>query len=117
MPQAGEIKWMSSSMTTIEDVEMEINRSLTEQAWVDLILGAAGGVDTAPMFMNLLVYVCQVQSDYYYSTYQDGLIALKGKIASLDENVPFKIKQKYRWHAGQRSWQPLNEFSIEEIKN
>lgn len=114
MPNAGDIKWIRNDrLMTKEAISEELGIAVNGANWST---SALQFIAENSAFMNLwfaaLIGGTSLAANIFYSTYRDGIQELLDDIEELDPNQEFYVEQKYRWHAGHRSWQPLSEFRV-----
>lgn len=121
MPSHGEIKWKESPLfSSKDDVRNALNIAANASNWSTIggaLLSFAGvvvmGVEYAVVGGSFTIAgAAKVLVDYYYEQYEEELAELLDKIEDLSAGESFTIMQKFTYHAGQRSWRPLNVFEL-----
>lgn len=114
MPESQEIKWIrQTTPTTKAKLSTQLGVSKTHLDWAEQIFQACA--ENLMIFQNIfsaLITMASLSAYNYYHTYYNSLLSLFETIESKGDNVEFYIEQKYKWHAGHRSWQPLSSFRV-----
>ncbi len=114
MPTSGEIKWFRNDRLLSKKIlSDEIDIATNAANWsVTVLTYVAEHTFILNNWLSSILAAAATAANIFYNEYRAGLQELFENIEALPSNQTFYIQQKYRWHAGHRSWQPLNEFSV-----
>ena len=112
MPVAGETKWSTVKRFDSKESLME-ELGIVEGAldWVSIagvVATFAGILSAALSVAGLAVISAQI----YYSQYRNELEEVLEEVEALPEGTSFTVQQKFKWHAGKRSWTPVNDLRV-----
>lgn len=114
MPQAGDYQWRKSGkLNTKQGLSNEYNITVNSITWCEEALGKMA---ENAMYVNIvfgaLIAACGIVGLAYYNMYLSSIRSLLEKIEALPPQTTFEVEQKFTWHAGKRSWKPVNTFRI-----
>ena len=112
MPVSGETKWVTlKEYQTKEDLEEELGIVEGTIDWANkasIVMAFAGNLS---LWLGL-AGLGAISAQIYYNDYKAQLEEVLADIEDLPDGTPFEVQQKFRWHAGKRSWTPVNDLRL-----
>lgn len=114
MPSAGDSQWRKSGkLTTKKNISEAYKVAVTHSNWAgSMAVAMAASPAILPTLFGALVTLCSLVPRVYYSTYATSIKKVLNTIEGYGANTRFHVEQKFKWHAGKRSWRPLNTFRV-----